>query len=50
MENVGGETINSTYTEKLLGLHINLDFECTAAIKSLPFFECDARNGWVARN
>ena len=24
---IGGEVLNSTYTEKLLGLHINADFK-----------------------
>jgi hypothetical protein len=32
VENVGGENLVSTYSEKLLGLHINSDFVWTTHI------------------
>ena len=47
IENVGGENLVSTYSEKLLGLHINADFVWTTHIDKLSI-ELKKRTGLFA--
>ena len=48
IENVGGENISSTYSEKLLGLHINSDFLWTTHVDRLSI-ELKKRTGLLRR-
>ena len=48
IENVGGENLASTYSEKLLGLHINADFQWTTHVDNLSI-ELKKRTGILRR-
>ena len=48
VENVGGESLVSTHSEKLLGLHINSDFEWSTHIDKLSI-ELKKRIGLLRR-
>ena len=48
VQNVGGQSINSTYSEKLLGLHINSDLEWKTHVEKISI-ELKTRIGILAR-
>ena len=48
MDNIGGEQLKSTFSEKLLGLHINSDFEWSTHVEKLSI-ELKKRIGLLRR-
>ena len=48
VEGIGGETIESTYSEKLLGLHINSNFEWSSHVEKIKI-ELKKRTGLLRR-